>query len=322
MNYRWVRRDRAALCSAIIACATMQAYPAQAQTDLGYHPIDPTDAGKTVTLTGHDLTIDQVIEVARGGAQVQLSAEAKQRESDNYGLLLEAPAEGVSVYWFPRGAGAGREVRLYEGDPLSPDNKAMLEKKMLANFRRGAANPLEGPEIVDEALVRAVMVVRANAMTFNAPSPPLAKMLIDLLNKRVTPGMQSRGTDGEGDLSVLNNIGATMVGAGDAYYQGTRMPASDALKAAALDAAPTFRRRRQRAHQQQCLCHRAGRVRRGRCETGAGVGGPHLRDRFECHEQFRHAAQLSRTERPAFQMAELGRQPRQGNDQGQLSFRR
>jgi histidine ammonia-lyase len=234
MNYRWVRRDRAALCSAIIACATMQAYPAQAQTDLGYHPIDPTDAGKTVTLTGHDLTIDEVIEVARGGAQVQLSAEAKQRESDNYGLLLEAPAEGVSVYWFTRGAGAGREVRIFEGDPLSPENKAMLEKKMLAYFRRGAANPLEGPEIADEALVRAVMVVRANAMTFNAPSPPLARMLIDLLNKRVTPVMQSRGTVGEGDLSVLNNIGATMVGAGDAYYQGTRMPASDALKAAAL----------------------------------------------------------------------------------------
>jgi histidine ammonia-lyase len=234
MNYRWVRRDRAALCSAIIACATMQAYPAQAQTDLGYHPIDPADAGKTVTLTGHDLTIDQVIEVARGGAQVQLSAEAKQRESDNYGLLLEAPAEGVSVYWFTRGAGAGREVRIFEGDPLSPENKAMLEKKMLAYFRRGAANPLEGPEIADEALVRAVMVIRANAMTFNAPSPPLARMLIDLLNKRVTPVMQSRGTVGEGDLSVLNNIGATMVGAGDAYYQGTRMPASDALKAAAL----------------------------------------------------------------------------------------
>src|SRR6266404_4520510 len=105
---------------------------------------------------------------------------------------------------------------------------------MLASFRRGAANPLEGPEINDEALVRAVMVVRANAMTFNAPSPQLAQMLIDLLNKRVTPVMQSRGTVGEGDLSVINNIGATMVGSGDAYYDGTRMSAADALKAAGL----------------------------------------------------------------------------------------
>ena len=93
---------------------------------------------------------------------------------------------------------------------------------------------MEGPEIDDEGLVRAVMVARANAMTFNAPSPGLAQMLLDLINERITPVMQSRGTVGEGDLSVLNNIGATMVGVGDAYYNGRRMPAADALKAAGL----------------------------------------------------------------------------------------
>jgi histidine ammonia-lyase len=234
MKHPRARSGRAVGTSLVIAAFSAIAPPAMGQGDLGYHPIDPTEAGKTITLTGHDLTIEQVIAVARGGATVQLSPEAKQREIDNYGLLLEAPAEGVSVYWFTRGAGAGREVRQFEGDPLSPENKAYLEKKMLASFRRGVANPMEGPEISDEALVRAVMVVRANAMTFNAPSPPLAQMLLDLLNKRVTPVMQSRGTVGEGDLSVLNNIGATMVGAGDAYYQGTRMSAADALKAAGL----------------------------------------------------------------------------------------
>ena len=71
-----------------------------------------------------------------------------------------------------------------------------------------------------------MMVVRANAMTYNAPSPQLSQMLLDLLNKRITPVVQSRGTLGEGDLAQLGNIGATMVGAGDAYYQGVRMPAA------------------------------------------------------------------------------------------------
>jgi hypothetical protein len=33
-----------------------------------------------------------------------------KRCREAYGLLLEAPAEGVSVYRFTRGAGAGREV--------------------------------------------------------------------------------------------------------------------------------------------------------------------------------------------------------------------
>lgn len=230
MHGKWT--SRIAILS--VLCAVVQMAPARAQSELGYHPIHPTASDKTITLTGHDLTIDEVIEVARDGAKVRLSAAASQRELDNYGLLLEAPVEGVSVYWFTRGAGARREVRQFEGDPLSPANKAMLEKKMLTVFQRGVANPLEGPEIDDEALVRAVMVLRANAMTFNAPSPQLAQMLTDLINRRVTPVMQSRGTVGEGDLSVLRNIGATMVGAGYAYYKGVRMTAADALKAAGL----------------------------------------------------------------------------------------
>jgi histidine ammonia-lyase len=70
-----------------------------------YQAITPTEADKTITLTGRELTVEQLVDIARRGAKVQLGAEAKQRQSDNYGLLLEAAAEGVAVYWFNRGAG-------------------------------------------------------------------------------------------------------------------------------------------------------------------------------------------------------------------------
>jgi len=92
MKDKCARRGRAAISILTIAAASIVAFRAMAQSDLGYHPIEPTEAGQTITLTGRDLTVDQVIEVARGGAKVQVSAEAKQREADNYGLLLEAPA--------------------------------------------------------------------------------------------------------------------------------------------------------------------------------------------------------------------------------------
>ena len=165
MHQSWRRRASAAIATLSIVGLLSAPQHARAQDDaLGYHPIHPTEADRTITLTGHDLTIEQVLEVARGGAKVQLSPEARQREADNYGLLLEAPAEGVPVYWFTRGAGAQREVHIFDGDPLSPKNKAFLEHSMLQAFRRGAASALAGPEIADEALVRAVMVVRANAM--------------------------------------------------------------------------------------------------------------------------------------------------------------
>jgi len=207
--------------------------PERAHAGSAYTPINPTMAAKTIVLNGHDLSIDEVVAVARYGAHVELIPEAERREAENYGLLLEASAEGIPVYWFNRGAGQQRETVIFEGDPTAPKNRAMLEASQLAQFRRAAAAGY-GPEVQDEEIVRAMMVVRANAMTFNAPSPALSKMLLELLNRRITPVVLSRGTLGEGDLAQLGNVGATMVGAGEAYYQGVRMPASRALEKAGL----------------------------------------------------------------------------------------
>ena len=198
-----------------------------------YRVILPSKADQTVVLTGHDLTIDQVVQVARYGAQVALSTEARQRSADAHALLLEAAAEGVSVYWFNRGSGSGRERFIFKGDPLSPENKKLLEARQLAIFRRGALAGL-GPEISEEEIVRAMLVVRANTMSFEAASPQLTQRLLDLLNHRITPVVQSRGTVGEGDLGPFTNVGATMVGAGTAYFRGVRMSAAEALKAAGL----------------------------------------------------------------------------------------
>jgi histidine ammonia-lyase len=204
-----------------------------------YTPIAPTMADRTITLTGRDLTIEQIVQVARYGAKVAMSPEARQREADNYGLLLEAAAEGVAVYWFNRGAGDQRETVMFEGDPTSPENRPKIEQLQMRSFRFG---PLAGfgPAVEDEEIVRAMMVVRANAMTFNAPSPQLAQMLLDLLNKRISPVVQSRGTLGEGDLAQLLNVAGAMVGAGEVYYRGVRMPAAKALAQAGLKPVQPF----------------------------------------------------------------------------------
>jgi histidine ammonia-lyase len=227
-NSRSLRLSFSALAGAVLCGAAIAARAAPY-----YVPITPSMSDRTVTLNGRDLTIDQVVMVARHGAKVELSKEARQREADNYGLLLEASAEGIPVYWFNRGAGDQRETVMFEGDPLSPKNRALIEKNQAARFHAGVEWGT-GPEIGNEEIVRAMMVVRANAMVYNAPSPQLSQMLLDLLNKRVTPVVQSRGTLGEGDLAQLGNVAATMVGAGDAYFQGVRMKADQALKKAGL----------------------------------------------------------------------------------------
>jgi histidine ammonia-lyase len=226
-------RDRLRVLVAVSIGALLGAGGVQAQIVTSYSPISSAMAEKTITLTGKDLTLDQVIAVARYGAKVQVSPEAIQREAEHYGLLLEAATEGIPVYWFNRGAGDQRETVIFSGDPMSVENKPKIEQSLMAEFKMSALAGM-GPEVSQEEIVRAMMVIRANAMTWNAPSPQLAQALLDLLNKRITPVVQSRGSLGEADLAPLGNVGATMVGAGDAYYQGTRMTAVEALAKAGL----------------------------------------------------------------------------------------
>jgi len=220
------------LCITLL-CAAVSCAASPVPAYGGYQPISASAGDLTVVLTGHDLTIEQILAVARSGAKVQLSPEARAHQADNYGLLLEAAAEGIPVYWFNRGVGQQRETPMFEGDPLSAQNRGLIQSAQSSRFRDGAVAGT-GPEIEAEEIVRAMMVVRANTMIYNAPSPQLSQMLLELLNRRVTPVVQSRGTLGEADLAQLSNVGATMVGAGEAYFQGARMPADQALKRAGL----------------------------------------------------------------------------------------
>ena len=217
---------------AIVAVALL-AFAFAPATARAYRPIAPIRSGQTIVLTGKTLTVEQVVAIARDGARVRLSDAAMRRSADAYGLLIEAAAEGVPVYWFNRGDGANRQVDIFTGDPLSPGNEAMLSSRERAVFARGAAAGFP-PEVDSEEIVRATMAIRANTMSFEAASPQLTTMLVALLNDRIAPVVYTRGDVGEGDLVPLGNIGATMVGAGDAYYRGKRMHAAQALEAAGL----------------------------------------------------------------------------------------
>jgi histidine ammonia-lyase len=198
-----------------------------------FNPIVPTKSNETVTLNGKRLTIEQVVDVARHGAQVKLATAARQRSLDAYELLLEGARQDIPIYFFNRGTGSGRETPIFSGDPLRPDNRQLLLERQLRIFKNGPRQGI-GPEVADEEIVRAMMVVRANTMVYEAATPELTQMLLDLLNHYISPVVQSRGSPGEGDLPMMGNVGGTMVGAGQAYLRGQRMPARQALAQAGL----------------------------------------------------------------------------------------
>ncbi len=222
------------LCAALGLAAPLQVLahpsPVPART---YFAAPRDDAGATVVMTGHDLDVDKLVRIARHGAQVVLSPEARQRSADAYGLLLEGAAEGISIYWFNRGAGDQRETVIFAGSPLAPDNAALLKARQLDRFSRGGTGSY-GPEVDHEDVVRAMMAIRVNAMSYEAASPGLMQMLLDLLNHDITPVVREQGTLGEGDLAQMGDIGRAMIGMGEVYYKGIRMPAAQALQQAGL----------------------------------------------------------------------------------------
>lgn len=211
-----------------------------------YNAIVPRDAGRTVTLDGKNLTLTKLVAIARYGAKVQLTHAARQRSLNAYYLLLEGSREGIPIYFFNRGTGAGRQVVLFKGDPLStapihkgrpgyPSNQDFVAATQLASFQFGQSGGLGlPPQVNDEEIVRAMMAVRVSTMSYEAATPQVTQMLMDLLNHDVTPVVESRGSPGEGDLPQMDNVEATMVGVGQAYFHGTLMSSSQALAKAGL----------------------------------------------------------------------------------------
>ena len=166
-----------------------------------YRPIIAGEAGDTITLTGHDLTIEQLAAIARKGQPVEVSPEVRDHQADAHSLLLEGAAEGLAI--------PGLDLPGSDG-----------------------AIPPGTPEVTDEALVRATMTVRANTLVYQPVTAPVEQMLLDLLNNRITP-VVVRPADASGS-GPLANIAAAMAGRGDVYYRGIRMPAAQALGRAGL----------------------------------------------------------------------------------------
>src|SRR5277367_3597784 len=225
------RCSRIAIKFSIALLCCYGVYPAMAEE--AYRPIVADKVSTTIMLTGRDLTIEQVVDIARHGAKVIISEEAMQRGAASFGLMLEAQHEGIAVYRFNRLAGSGREIATMTGDPDTAENTAKLAARHDGRSSTIGQGPFAGfgEEVPDEDIGRAMLTVNANIVTYEAASPAYIKGIVDLLNYGVTPAVHWRGAIGESDFVP---VAATMTGRGFAYFKGLRMPAAEALAKAGL----------------------------------------------------------------------------------------
>ena len=152
-------------------------------------------------LDGRTLTPGAVEAVARGGEQVELSREARERNAAAVQALDELVAGGEQVYGVTTGVGPFRT------HPVPEDRRGDQQLRLLRSHASGG-----GRELPAE-LVRAAMAVRANQIGAGGAgvSEGLLDALVDALNAGVTPVAHEIGSLGTGDLTVLAEIALALI---------------------------------------------------------------------------------------------------------------
>src|SRR5207302_1200865 len=91
--------------------------------------------------------------------------------------------------------------------------------------------PLSEPE------VRAMMLLRANvlALGFSGIRPEVIELLCQMLTKRVHPVVPEKGSVGaSGDLAPLAHLALSLIGEGEAFFDGKRTTSGEAFERAKL----------------------------------------------------------------------------------------
>ena len=174
-------------------------------------------------LTGNDLRIDDVWEVAVQRAPVGLADEARARME-----AARALVEGAGEHTYGVNTGFGRFV----SESIPDEQAEELQLRLLRSHACGVGEPYPAD------VVRAAMLLRANALAkgYSGARVETVELLIECLNRGVLPRVPSRGSVGaSGDLAPLAHLALPLVGEGQAWFEGALRPGGDALAAAGLE---------------------------------------------------------------------------------------
>jgi histidine ammonia-lyase len=178
-----------------------------------------------VTITGTQLTIEDIEAVARRGEKVELHPDALERIVTCRGFLESRIEAREIMYGVNTGIGEFSEV------VLDDEQVRDFQKYLIYNHAAGIGEPCP------EDWVRAAMLLRVNvhAHGHSGCRPEITRTLIAMLNAGVTPVVCRKGSVGAcGDLAPMSQIALLMMGEGEAFFKGERMSGSDALSAAGI----------------------------------------------------------------------------------------
>ncbi len=184
---------------------------------------------KDIILDGETLSIEDVVRIAREGAKVSIAAPCRdeivrvRNYIDEHWLDDDAP----TVYGFNTGVGKLKDFK------ISQQDNDRFQLNIVLSHCSGIGEP------APEDVVRAMLAIRINAFCQGVSGLRIEVVdrLVEMLNKGVHPVVPLQGSVGaSGDLAPLAHVVSVLVGyeAAEAYFDGTRMPAPEALTKAGI----------------------------------------------------------------------------------------
>ena len=179
----------------------------------------------SIVVKGAGLTIEDVVKVARQGEKISLAPDSIKR-IERCREMLEVKIRAREImYGVNTGIGEFSEV------VLSPEQVEQYQRFLIYSHAAGFGKPLP------EDVVRAAILSRINVHCHgnSGQRPIVTQTLVEMLNRGVTPVVFDKGSVGAcGDLSPMGQMALVLIGEGEAFYQGRRMPGKEAMQAAGI----------------------------------------------------------------------------------------
>jgi histidine ammonia-lyase len=170
--------------------------------------------------------MEQVVEVARNGAKIEISKEALEKMAATRAHIETLAKAEVPVYGISTGFGA------LANQHIAPEDRVQLQKSLIRSHAAGMGDPVE------KEVVRALMLLRLKTLVSGRTGvrPELATTYADLINAQITPIVHEYGSLGcSGDLAPLAHCALVLMGEGRAVGpDGTEKPVPELLAAAGI----------------------------------------------------------------------------------------
>jgi len=178
-----------------------------------------------LTLTPGSATLEHLARIYFDESPVRLDPACRPAVEAAAARIRAAAAGDVPVYGVNTGFGKLASLK------VAPQDTATLQRNLILSHCCGVGAP------IPRRMARLMMVLKLLSLGRGASGVrwELITLLQEMLARDVTPVIPVQGSVGaSGDLAPLAHMTAVIIGAGEAEYQGQRLPGAEALARAGL----------------------------------------------------------------------------------------